>query len=48
VLWPDNTEHWILAMGRAHYDCNDEAYSMVGVTADITSRKTAEHERENF
>jgi signal transduction histidine kinase len=48
VLWPDNTEHWILAMGRAHYDCNDQAYSMVGVTADITSRKTAEHEREEL
>jgi PAS domain S-box-containing protein len=48
VLWPDSTEHWILAMGRANYDSNDQAYSMVGVTADVTPRKNAEQEREQL
>jgi signal transduction histidine kinase len=48
ILWPDSSEHWILAMGRANYDSNGQAYNMAGVTADITSRKNAEHEREQL
>ncbi|HEX8235017.1 MAG TPA: ATP-binding protein [Abditibacteriaceae bacterium] len=48
VLWPDGTEHWILAMGRANYDSQGRPYSMVGVTADITLRKNADNEREQL
>jgi PAS domain S-box-containing protein len=48
VLWPDGSEHWILAMGRAKYNSDNEPYRMVGVTIDITERKNAEQEREQL
>jgi PAS domain S-box-containing protein len=48
VLWPDKSLHWVLASGRANYDADGNAVNMVGVTLDITRRKTAEHEREQL
>jgi CheY-like chemotaxis protein/nitrogen-specific signal transduction histidine kinase len=35
-------------MGRAKYDDADHPYGMVGVTANITPQKNAEHEREQL
>lgn len=48
VVWPDGTLRWILASGRANYDADGQPDCMVGVTLDITERKTVEHERERL
>ncbi|HEV7717462.1 MAG TPA: PAS domain-containing protein [Arsenicitalea sp.] len=48
VTWPDGTRHWIDARARVNRDAMDRPASMVGVTSDITARKTAEDERERL
>jgi two-component system, cell cycle sensor histidine kinase and response regulator CckA len=42
VLWPNGSQHWIAARGRGFYDHHGIAVRMVGVTLDVTARKTAE------
>lgn len=48
VIWPDRSLHWIEAKGRLRLDAAGRPQTVVGVTADVTDRKTAELERENL
>jgi PAS domain S-box-containing protein len=47
-IWRDGSEHWVDIRGRGVHDASGELLSLVGVSADITARKTAEIERENL
>ncbi|WP_202406016.1 PAS domain-containing sensor histidine kinase [Hufsiella ginkgonis] len=48
VRWPDGTLHWIAAYGKARYDDEGVARRIVGMTADITDRKTFERRKDDF
>jgi len=46
-LWPDDTERWVIAMGKAFFDFVDDRRSAVrftGTVLDVTERKLAEEE----
>ncbi|MBD2080749.1 PAS domain S-box protein [Leptolyngbya sp. FACHB-17] len=47
VIIADGTQRWIAAKGRAQYDTSG-LLGMLGVVQDITERKRAEQEREQF
>jgi len=42
VMWPDNTIHWITAIGKVVRDNNNRPIKMIGVVTEITDRKNAE------
>jgi PAS domain S-box-containing protein len=45
VIWPDGTQHWLLAKGEVtHYDDAGRPRRMIGVNIDITDRKKAEQD----
>ncbi len=44
VQWPDGSERWIAASGRAYYGDSGTLLRLEGVTGDITARKHAEEE----
>ncbi len=44
-VWPDGTIHWVLVRGRASTAAGGKTRRLIGVTLDITERKTAEEER---
>ena len=46
TIWPDGSIHWISAHATLLCDAAGEPKRMVGVTQDITARKTMEQERE--
>ncbi|MGE0666594.1 MAG: ATP-binding protein [Sphingomonadales bacterium] len=46
-VWPDGTVHWIDVRGRALTDGGDTD-QLIGVSSDITDRKTSELEREHL
>lgn len=48
VKWPDGSIHWIVASGRGIYGDSRDAVGMVGVTLDITERKTIEQRKDDF
>jgi PAS domain S-box-containing protein len=41
ITWTDNSLHWIRASGKATYDADGNAKTMIGVTLDITENKMA-------
>ena len=45
VIWPDGTERWIAARGRALFE-GDRPVTMDGVTIDFTARKRLEEDLE--
>jgi signal transduction histidine kinase/CheY-like chemotaxis protein len=45
-IWPDGSVHWVDVRARAVRRPDGSIRSMVGVSSDITARKTAEIERE--
>ena len=47
-IWPDGSQHWIDVRARAVRRPDSSIKSLVGVSTDITARKTAEIERENL
>ena len=47
-IWPDGSQHWIDVRARAVLRPDGSIKSLVGVSSDITARKTAEIERENL
>jgi two-component system sensor kinase FixL len=44
VVWPDGTQRWLAARGRAYSDAHGKAVRMVGAAIDITARNQAETE----
>lgn len=48
TIWPDQSIHWILARGRPSYHRDGSPIKMVGVTLDITDRKTIEERRRSL
>jgi PAS domain S-box-containing protein len=48
IVWPDGSIHWVEVRARAVRGPDAAIRSMVGVSSDITARKTAEIERENL
>lgn len=48
VIWPDRTIHWVEMRARGIRDSSGKVHQLVGVSSDITDRKTAEHEREKL
>lgn len=42
TLWPDGSEHWLLARGRAYYDPTGKPIRMTGIVMDIDERKATE------
>jgi PAS domain S-box-containing protein len=47
-IWPDGSVHWVDVRARAVRRPDGSIRSMVGVSSDITARKTAEIERETL
>jgi signal transduction histidine kinase/CheY-like chemotaxis protein len=47
-IWPDGSVHWVDVRARAVRRSDGSLKSLVGVSSDITARKTAEIERENL
>jgi PAS domain S-box-containing protein len=47
-IWPDGSQHWVDVRARAVRRPDGSIKSLVGVSSDITARKTAELERENL
>ena len=47
-IWPDGSVHWVDVRARAVRRPDGSLRSMVGVSSDITARKTAEIERETL
>jgi PAS domain S-box-containing protein len=47
-VWPDHTVHWVDVRARALRDSEGRIEQLVGVTSDITERKTAELERDRL
>jgi signal transduction histidine kinase/CheY-like chemotaxis protein len=47
-IWPDGSVHWVDVRARAVRRPDGSIKSLVGVSSDITARKTAEIERENL
>ena len=45
---PDGTQCWVAAKGRAIYDSQGKATTMLGVVADITKRREAQAELEKL
>jgi signal transduction histidine kinase/FixJ family two-component response regulator len=46
--WPDGSRHWIDVRARAVRRSDGSIRSLVGVSSDITARKTADIERDNL
>ena len=42
VVWPNGTVRWAAAKGQFHYSSGGEPERMLGMTVDITERKSAE------
>jgi signal transduction histidine kinase/CheY-like chemotaxis protein len=47
-IWPDGSVHWVDVRARAVRRRDGSIKSLVGVSSDITTRKTLEIERENL
>jgi signal transduction histidine kinase/DNA-binding response OmpR family regulator len=47
-IWPDGSVHWVDVRARAVRRPDGSLKSLVGVSSDITARKTSEIERENL
>jgi signal transduction histidine kinase/FixJ family two-component response regulator len=47
-IWPDGSIHWIDIRARAVRSPDGKVKSLVGVSSDITARKTADIERDNL
>lgn len=47
-IWPDGSIHWIDIRARAVGSPDGRVKSLVGVSSDITARKTADIERDNL
>ena len=47
-IWPDGSEHWVDLRGRVVQGPDGRSKSLIGVSSDITARKTAEIERETL
>ena len=47
-IWPDGSQHWVDVRARAVRRPDGSIKSLVGVSSDITARKTSEIERENL
>src|SRR6185312_6228581 len=48
VIWPDRSVHWVEMRARGVRDATGKFHQLVGVSSDITERKTAEQEREKL
>jgi PAS domain S-box-containing protein len=48
VVWPDESIHWMTARARYEYDDNGVCRRMVGIMADVTELKEAEHQLLNM
>lgn len=44
IIQPDGTVRWVLRLGRAEFDENNEPFKMKGIIQDITERKLSEEE----
>jgi PAS domain S-box-containing protein len=47
-IWPDGTTHWVNVRARALTNAIGEVEQLVGVSSDITERKTSDLERERL
>ena len=47
-VWPDGTMHWVDVRARALRNTVGEVNQLIGVSSDITTRKTSELERERL
>lgn len=47
ILWPNGSEHFILAAGRTYHGGDGKALRMVGVNQDVTARQLAERRLRN-
>ena len=47
-VWPDGSLHWVEVRARALKDARGQVTQLVGVSSDITLRKTTELERERL
>ena len=47
-VWPDSSEHWVEVRARALKNASGKVVQLIGVSSDITARKTLELEREGL
>jgi PAS domain S-box-containing protein len=48
IRWPDGSVHWIQATGRGVYTADGTPTQMMGMTLDVTERKTLEQRKDAF
>jgi PAS domain S-box-containing protein len=48
ILWPDGSVRWVEALGQAFYGKNGNPVRMTGTVRDITEKKWAEQERNQW
>ncbi|WP_316802903.1 ATP-binding protein [Pedobacter nototheniae] len=48
IKWADDTEHWIRASGKPHYNHDGKAVRITGVTFDITDQRKDDLRKNDF
>lgn len=48
IMWPDGSRNWIQASGKPKRDEEGNVIRMVGITQNITERKSAEQRKDDF
>lgn len=48
IKWADETEHWIRASGKPHYNHDGKAVRITGVTFDITDQRKDDLRKNDF
>lgn len=47
IIWPDGSEHFILAAGKTYRNPKSKVLRMIGVNQDVTARRLAERQLRN-
>ncbi|HEY2178149.1 MAG TPA: response regulator [Caulobacteraceae bacterium] len=48
VVWPDGSVHWVDVRARTVKNSTGQVVELIGVSSEITARKSFEHERESL
>jgi diguanylate cyclase (GGDEF)-like protein/PAS domain S-box-containing protein len=48
TIWPDGSVHWLLANGKGMYTESGQPIANIGLTQDISERRSIEQEKQNL